>query len=755
MISKHQKKIFNISLAFYLATFGMVGLSYIGVSLPVIGKGIKFLYLTFIPGFLLLGILKIKNINTMRTVLYSIGLSLALLMIVGLIINYIYPIIGIKHPLSTASLTVTLAFVGFFILMIFRSKEGIERNEIIIPPFSKIALLILIWLPFLSIVGTYLVNFHAMNIVLLIQIILISIIASLVSFNIIKIESYGVIIYAISLSLLLDQTLISMNLFGSDIFRESYYINIVKSNMSWDPKIDSNLNAMLSLVMLGPIYSKILGISTTWTLKLVYPLIFSFVPVGLYELYRKQTNNKTAFLATFFFMSFWVFFSEMLQLARQEIAELFFVLILLLIIDNEKNQINTKLILIIFALSLVVSHYGLSYIFILLLISSYILLKCNNKEISFKLYKIFHEIHVHLKNNNIIKRDCNLPVRTTSNFWYFMLVFAVMALSWYIYTSSSSIFISVINIGNHILNSVFTDFLSESYSVRLVIGAAPLQIPSIWRHIKLWLFHITQFLIVVGVIGLFTGYKKSNFNTNFRVLSYSSLFLMFISIITPRFAASLNMTRIYHIALFFLSPFCILGAEFLTGFLNSSLYSNRLKQKPHINTDKLYAIFTTLILVPYFLFNTGFVYEITGDVPTSYFLSFDRFKTTNFNETKIGFYGAYAMEKDVKSAKWIKEHKARKYRVYADIFGSRNILYCCAMLKGDEQIGWMSRNKIIKDNSYIFLRYFNMKENYLVLNARRSNNTISLISVDEFISKNIGVVNKIYSNGAEVYLKLQ
>jgi uncharacterized membrane protein len=49
-------------------------------------------------------------------------------------------------------------------------------------------------------------------------------------------------------------------------------------------------------------------------------------------------------------------------LARQEVAELFFVLLILVLVSKEMDQRIQSALFIVFGVSLVVSHYGLTYI---------------------------------------------------------------------------------------------------------------------------------------------------------------------------------------------------------------------------------------------------------------------------------------------------------------------------------------------------------------------------------------------------------
>ncbi|MGA7076853.1 MAG: hypothetical protein WBZ42_10005 [Halobacteriota archaeon] len=48
---------------------------------------------------------------------------------------------------------------------------------------------------------------------------------------------------------------------------------------------------MLSLTMLAPLLSVATGMSVTWVFKLIVPLLFALVPLGLYRLYQKQTSH--------------------------------------------------------------------------------------------------------------------------------------------------------------------------------------------------------------------------------------------------------------------------------------------------------------------------------------------------------------------------------------------------------------------------------------------------------------------------------
>ena len=76
----------TLAIQFLLLIF--VGLNLKGINIPVIAQLIGFIYLTFIPGYLILRVLKIHEIGNVKSLLYSVGLSIASVMFIGFIYKY-------------------------------------------------------------------------------------------------------------------------------------------------------------------------------------------------------------------------------------------------------------------------------------------------------------------------------------------------------------------------------------------------------------------------------------------------------------------------------------------------------------------------------------------------------------------------------------------------------------------------------------------------------------------------------------------
>ena len=201
------------------------------------------------------------------------------------------------------------------------------------------------------------------NILLIFTITVVSVIPILVVSDIFHIGVYPVVAWTSSLVLLYSVSLFSTHMPITDNEYEYYFANYIITNGYWDWTLGQNLNAMVTVLATISTYSMICDISIIQFYKILIPILSSFVIVGLYRVYEKLTNPKIAFLATFFFFSMQHFYTFYGLTMKMIMAELFLVLLMLLLVDNKIGSMNKKLLSIIFSAMLVTSHYGTTYIF--------------------------------------------------------------------------------------------------------------------------------------------------------------------------------------------------------------------------------------------------------------------------------------------------------------------------------------------------------------------------------------------------------
>jgi uncharacterized membrane protein len=712
------KKFLKVILAIQFGMWGVIGLDAIGLQIPILRQFIGFIYLTFIPGIILLRILKLHKLGNIETLLYTVGLSISFSMFTGLLMNILYPLFGISRPISTTPLIITISVVVLVLcaLCYIRDKDFSDSSFIDIKDILSPPALFLCLIPFLSIFGTYLVNFHHNNILLMLLILVIAIVAGFIVFSrLIPKTLYPLAVFVIAISLLYHRSLLSMYLIGTDVQGDYSVHKLVEISGYWSSIVASSTNAMLSVTILPTIYSSLLNMDGMWLFKAFYPLIFSFVPVGLYQACRRQTDERVAFLSMFFFVSFFVFFTDMIWLTKQQLAEFFFALLILLMTTEKMDLMKRRLLFIVFGASMVVSHYGTSYIFMFILTIALAILYFMKSE------------------SKILTPGL-------------VLVFITMALSWYMNVGRGSIFENIVHIGDHIYSSIFTEFLSpgaaEGMEFLLIKPVSPL------HQIDKYLHHLMQFFIGIGVIQAILKRKETKIYPEYLSFSMVSFGICILTILLPYFSSPLRITRLYHITLIVLAPFCVIGGETIFRMVLKVLKAFKSISQRYATITKT---FVSVLLILFMLFNTGFIYEVTKDGPNSLSLS-QEWANKQDAETKVVFYTNYIRELDVVGQKWLLENRGNSSGIDMDLksqFSQFSIEYSMAK----EKTGMLSNHSKVSQDAYIYLGYINVVDG--VITGRREEKTgfhWDIYNASE-IYPVIGGRNKVYSNGgSEIYI---
>jgi len=695
--------------------------------LTAIRQIICFVYLLFVPGILILRILRLHDLDNIETILFTVGLSIVTLMLMGVLINVLYPFVGINTPFSTNYLVITISLLVIILGIMsyifdknyskatFFNIKGIISNQ---------SLLLLIF-PFFSIFAAYLMNSYKINIGSIILIFSISLVPILVAFDKINEKYYYLTVYTTSISLLFFVSLISNYIVGGDIVVEYYYSNLVLQNGVWiyNPTINLglNVNSMLSIVTLAPIIAKFTNLNLIWVFKIFYQLIYSLVPLGLYKLYKGQTNPKIAFFATFFFMATFSFYSEMIVLARQQIAELFFILMLIIICKKIKN-INFSILFLLFSVGLITSHYGLSYFFILYLISFVMILY------SLKLLQNKFPKKISLFEINIKKLFSN---KITKNF---ALFFIISSFFWYIYTSNASIFYSIVHIGDNIISNIYSEFLNPDYAQGVeIIQSSLTPMYSITKYLHL----ISQFFITLGLfVYLFLRNRviKLNFSGEYLVLALISFLILILSFTVPFFSGSMQTSRVYHITQFLLVPFFIIGFIMFYNIIRNLI--KRSNEKIDMGKSNFSLKIVSIFMAIFLVFNSGLAYELSGEIGGS--ISLISFKS----DYNFPVYNEF----EFSGAEWINNKKSNGI-IYSDNY--RSSLFAMYGLKR-ALFSEKSETYFNAPNAYIFMGRWNvLNKQVLISSSKGLTKSYKEISTFNIINNK----NKIYSNnGTEVYI---
>jgi uncharacterized membrane protein len=673
------------------------------LDIPVARQVVGFVYFTFIPGFVFIRLAKIGEINRLDTILLSVGFSIAFLMLGGLLTDVFCQIFSIPQPLSLMPLLIvmsTTVLVGAILACARRENiRLINVNDLHFP----VAMIPVALIPVLAVIGAMWVNVYGNNLILLASIIIVAALFTIVVAWRKAIPSMvcPMTVFSIALFLLFQSSLISRYVvpFGSDIPLEYYVSGITLKSASWSPfrvfPSDvgygyGRLYSMLSVTILPTVYSVLLNIDLTWVFKILYPLIFALVPVGLYQLWQNNIGKKRAFIAAFFLTAEATFYTEMLGLTREIIAELFFVL-LLIVIFNKKLKTSSKAICFtLFTIALVTAHYALALIFLFF--------------ISFALIY------------TLVTKQSSRKVTASMVVLFFTIMF-----SWYIFTTSSATFNSFLSFGQTVYQQLGNFFSPSSRGQTVLEALGQGGVPSVWNSISRVFAYATEALIVLGFVSIVVSRAGTKFEREYFIFTFAAFVFLLALIVVPGLANTLNMTRFYEILLFLLAPLCVLGAEFLV----KPLFKKR--------TEIIALVLLLIILVPYFLFQTGFVYEITRSQSYSLPLSGNRMGPVFLYEQ----FG-YASDRDVSGAYWLSERAdTENSMIYADAISAYDILTSYGMVYRPD-IEVLSNATILSGNAIVYLSEVNTVNGLII--GSDTWNTTSLANV-------FSLTDSVYSNG--------
>ena len=677
-------------------------------NVPIATQVIGFFYFTFIPGFILVKLWRFDELDWVETVLLSVGFSVAFLMLAGLLINEFGFLLGFSQPLSLMPLIVVLNSIILMgaILVYLRSGEYVKiwkSEHIEKSPFA----LLFLCLPILSIVGAIYVNVYGNNLLLLFMLIAIPslFIVGVLSRKLLSSKLYPFAVLMIAIAILCHSSLISNYLvsFGSDIPLEYMAFKNTENNAHWNSSLPlraglglGRVNAMLSITILPAIYSSLLNIDSTWMFKTIFPLLFSLIPLGLYQVWQTFVEKKYAFIAAFLFMAQETFYTEMLGLNRQMVAELFFVLLLYVVLNNKIKPRGKILCFSLFSIGLVTSHYGLAEIFLFV--------------IAFAVIFLF-----------LVKHPSRKLTIT------FVVLFSVIMFSWYLFTARSTVFDSTLDFGNDVFRQL-GDFLSPTARGETVLRGLGLESPpTIWNAISRAFAYAIQFLIVVGFIGLLMKQTKAGFKEEYFAFSFLAMALLAALVLVPGLANTMNMTRFYHILLLLLAPLSVLGADFLVRMV--------IKRKHEL----VISVLILSILVPYFLFQTSFVYEVTGG--DSWSIPLSRYR---ISAVRLYGHSGYTDAQSVYGAQWLSKNVHVTYStLYADGASRINVLSIYGMIYGGG-VNELSNVTKVVDNGVIYLSTLSVVEDVILFGQLSWNSSELSFIFDE--------LNLVYSNsGSKIY----
>ena len=383
-------------------------------------------------------------------------------------------------------------------------------------------------------------------------------------------------LFGISLGLVWQTTMLGVDVVGSDIHNEFYFAKL-NSAQGWDLLYPDAVNSSIVIGLFAPWISRLLMLDMVWVFKAILTLFLAGVPLVLFAAFKKMFGEKRAYFATLFFVIVPVYSMEIAQIAKSMVAELFFALMFYAMVSDWRwpyklAGIGGSLVMA------VLCHYTIGILGICFLLA----------------VVMVRLVSIPIKWGLVANRKVPLAVLAISlamgigTFW-----------GWHGYTANASGVRSVVEVAESIsapympskhippadipsspegIPSVdvdgepapppqvkpFTERMNDRQSlVRLGTGFDFGEVPiggKLFRAVQ----YLTQFLIIVGGFWLVFAYKRYNVSAEYVGLVAASGILLLACVFVPGISVIINMTRFFHISLFFLAPMLVLGVEALT-----------------------------------------------------------------------------------------------------------------------------------------------------------------------------------------------
>jgi uncharacterized membrane protein len=446
--------------------------------------------------------------------------------------------------------------------------------------------------------------------------------------------------------------------------------------------------------------------------KILYPFIFSLVPLTIYRVCEKQFGKLIGLLSafSFTFTSVAFFGAESLSLNRQIVAELFILLSVFILINKTISVTKRRLLLIIFGAALVTSHYSLAYIYLFIVALVFLISK--------------------------VKQGFDGTLNTATVLSLFVFTFV-----WYSIGPSSAL-ISLINTIQGTFVELTTGLLPASAATASNMYAVP-QIFTVASLINLLVNGIANLLLIIGALVITLRPKKTGIFEQYRLFSILAAIILAVSLVVPNVATILNFSRIYGISILFLSPCLVFGGQTLLTTIGKAWTKIKrpLKCQNYIKNNNINRVFLliAILLSAYFLSQAGFINRITnGSLNNYYPLNFETMKTSNETQVKISLYNSYIPEQDVCSASWLSNHKVETSVVFSDTLSGSHVLLSYGLIP-NKLVLPITNTTIPPRGSFIYLGSLNIV-NSIVTTASGSFN-ISEIASQRYQE------NLVYSNG--------
>jgi uncharacterized membrane protein len=316
-----------------------------------------------LPGFLLLRALRIPGLVITDFPAMVPCASITVLLFTGLTLDLLGPLVGISAPLRTVPIFVSLEVVC--VVLLFVGRNVAPNVEVPLTLQNPISLAYPLVLPFIAILGAQRLNNGDSNKVALAATVLCIAVLFLVIFYASRLTDslLMMILFSAGLALMYSYSLRGDLVYGFDISTEYQVLTETVNTGIWHvTHYNDAYGAMLSLTIMPTEMHFLSGLSALMIFKLVYPVIGAIFPPAVYVVSRRVLSRTWSFIAAAIIIAQSGFMQEFPALARQEVGLAMFAALVAVMLYRPPRRATQFGLIVLLALSMVVSHYSTTYV---------------------------------------------------------------------------------------------------------------------------------------------------------------------------------------------------------------------------------------------------------------------------------------------------------------------------------------------------------------------------------------------------------
>ncbi len=346
----------------------LLGLALIGGLLPLRSSwaaSVVLILLGFtVPGVLLLRALRVPGAALLEFPIYVPAASLAVMIASGLLIDLVGPSLGVHRPLSGTTPAIAILGVSGLLWIVglaSRDAARIRWQSLLDQPVCLVPLI----LPLVAAAGSIVLSAGRGTTLAAVGQVLVavSLFGCLALSGRLSRAQVAMTLFACALAAEWAFSLRGQEIVGFDITTETLIAQHIHASGVWNSNHARDAyDAMLSLTVLPSALTSLTGCSTLIIFKVLYPVLTALLPVSVFLIGERFLRRSFAAGAASLLVVQSYFFELMPQIAREEIALIFFAALLAALLDERMRTWSRLTLVTLLGAGMVVSHYSTTYL---------------------------------------------------------------------------------------------------------------------------------------------------------------------------------------------------------------------------------------------------------------------------------------------------------------------------------------------------------------------------------------------------------